>query len=210
MKVRIFCEGLSDQRFLRDFLSINYDIEVTDQQLKKNEFIFCLGGWSNLAKLKEKITNELEDYISLFFLDADDIHTSDKNGYDETVRFVDDLMKEWNWNKYGLFVFPNNVEKTGEVEDFLEKIINPKNKDIFDCWDNFESCLKSKNQSYNLPAKKSKIYVYHEALHGNSSSEKEKCKDKSRDFKSITLWETDVTKNDYLMSVKKFLDQYLK
>ena len=80
---------------------------------------------------------------------------------------------------------------------------------IFECWDSFENCLTGKNKGYNIPAKKSKIYVYHEALHGDTNTEKEKCKDKMRDFKNTKLWELDVKQNVYLKTLKEFLDQYL-
>ena len=59
--IRIFCEGVSDQRFLRDFIFLNYDIEISDKQLKKNEIIHNLGGWTNLKNLKNKIF-KLEKY----------------------------------------------------------------------------------------------------------------------------------------------------
>lgn len=207
--IRIFCEGLSDQRYLRDFISLNYGIEISDKQLNKNEFIHCLGGWTKLKDLKERITEEFSDYKTLIFLDADDKNTVDKAGLKETITFVDDLMKSWNWKNYDTFIFPNNNEEEGEVEDFLEKVINPINSDIFECWDGFEDCLTKKNKGYNIPAKKSKIYVYHEVLHGNTSVEKEKCKDKGRNFKDGNLWDLDVENNAYLKALKEFLDKYL-
>lgn len=209
-KVRIFCEGFSDQRFLRDFIYLNYNIEIKDKELNKNEFIHCLGGWAKLKDLKERITEEYSDYQNLIFLDADDKHTSDKAGLKETNIFIDNLMKSWNFTNYDKFIFPNNKDEEGEVEDFLEKVINPKNSDIFESWGDFENCLINKNKDYNIPAKKSKIYVYHEVLLGNTSSEKEKCKDKGRNFKDENLWELKIENNEYLKSLKDFLDKYLK
>lgn len=208
-RVRFFCEGYSDQRFLRDFIELNYKITITDKDLKDNKYIHCLNGWSNLGKNRTKITEELSDYISLIFLDADDHATVGKRGLDETVLYIDDLMKSWDWTNYDKFIFPNNHEKEGEVEDFLEKVVNPINADIFGCWNEFEECLTKKGKGYNIPAKKSKIYVYHEVLHGNTSGEKEKCKDKGRDFKDSKLWDLDVENNLYLKALKEFLDQYL-
>ncbi len=207
--IRIFCEGISDQRFLRDFIFLNYGIEINDKQLSKNEFIHCLGGWTKLENLKTKITDEFSEYRSLIFLDADDKTTLGKSGLDETIKFIDDLMTSWNWTNYDKFIFPNNKEKEGEVEDFLEKVINPENADIFECWNSFEECLVKKEKGYNIPAKKSKIYLYHEVLHANTSAGKEKCKDKGRNFKDTKLWDLDVKNNAYLKVLKEFLDQYL-
>jgi hypothetical protein len=207
--IKIFCEGISDQRFLRDFISLNYNITITDKQLKDNSVIHCLGGWSKLSKLKSRITKDFSDYTSLIFLDADDINTVDKSGIIETRDYIDKLMSSWDWEKYDKYIFPNNENSEGEVEDFLENIINPNNKNIFDCWRIFEDCLKVKNYNYNIPAKKSKIYLYHEVLHGDSSSEKLKCKDSGRDFKNENLWELQPNKNQYLSNLKSFLDKYL-
>lgn len=209
-KIRIYCEGLSDQRFLRDFISLNYNINITDKQLKDNTIIHCLGGWTNLSNVKTKITEEYSEYTSLIFLDADDIETPEKAGIEQTRKYIDDLMQSWNWKNYDKYVFPNNEDQEGEVEDFLENIINPKNLDIFDCWNLFENCLTVKDKGYKVPAKKSKIYLYHESLYGNTSSEKNKCKDSGRDFKDKNLWDLEVDKNAYLKKLKTFLDQYLK
>lgn len=208
-KVRFFCEGYSDQRFLRDFIEMNYGISITDKDLKDNKFIHCLEGWTNLSNLETKITEEFSEYTSLIFLDADDKNTVGKAGLEETIKFVDELMDRWKWTNYDKFIFPNNTEKEGEVEDFLERVINPKNSDIFECWNGFEDCLTKKGKAYNIPAKKSKIYLYHEVLHGSMSAEKEKCKDKGRNFKDGNLWELDVEKNEYLKALKEFLDKYL-
>ncbi|HEY6143626.1 MAG TPA: DUF3226 domain-containing protein [Flavobacterium sp.] len=209
-KVRIFCEGFSDQRFLRDFISLNYQIEITDKQLKDNTIIHCLGGWTNLNNVKTKITEDFSEYTSLIFLDADDEETPEKAGIEQTRKYIDNLMQSWNWKKYDKYIFPNNEDQKGEVEDFLENIINPKNSDIFDCWNLFENCLSTKDKRFNVPAKKSKIYLYHESLHGNSSAEKNKCKDSGRDFKNKNLWDLEVDNNPYLKKLKNFLDQYLK
>ena len=204
--IRIFCEGVSDQRFLRDFIFLNYDIEISDKQLKKNEIIHNLGGWTNLKNLKNKITEELFEFTSLIFLDADDEKTAEKAGKEKTEKFIDDLMLEWNWQNYDKYIFPNNIEEKGEVEDFFEKIINKENSDIFDCCNSFEKCLLDKNKGYMIPAKKSKVYLYHEALIEN----KDNCKDSGRDFKDSKLWDLDCENNLYLKNLKEFLDKYLK
>lgn len=203
-KVRIFCEGHSDQRFLRDFIFLNYHIEIRDSELKKNEKIHRLDGWTNLKNLKTKITEDYSDYTSLIFLDADDEKTIGKAGIEQTNVFIDELMQGWNWKNYDKYIFPNNKVAEGEVEDFLEKIINKNNSDIFECWDKFENCITDKEKNYIIPAKKSKIYLYHEALL------KDKFKDPERDFKDSNLWDLDVENNTYLKPLKTFLDKHLK
>lgn len=206
--IRIFCEGISDQRFLRDFIKVHYDFDISDIDLKKNKYVENMGSWNKLILQKEKITESLSEYTSLIFLDADDEKVIDKPGFIATNNYVNELMKSWNWTKYDTFVLPNNQD-SGTVEDLLENIINNKHLEIFKCWNEFEKCL-SKDLSFTIPAKKSKIYSYLECLHGVTNKEKDKCKDSFRDFQDENLWEINNLENPYITKLKEFLDQYLK
>ncbi|WP_444626820.1 DUF3226 domain-containing protein [Flavobacterium columnare] len=208
LNFRIFCEGISDQRYLRDFLNVHYNIEVTDKDLKGNRYIQVLQSWNTLPTFKEKITETFSDYTSLIFLDADDEKVIDKAGFAETLKFVEDLMNEWKWDKFDVFVLPNNQD-IGTIEDLLENVINKKNEHIFDCWNEFENCL-GKNNSLTIPAKKSKIYNYLECLHGLTNQEKDKCKDPNRDFKDENLWEIKNLENPYIVRMKDFFDKHIQ
>ena len=208
LSIRIFCEGISDQRFLRDFLKVHYDVFISDKELKENKLIQNLGSWNKLKLQKIQITETYSEFNSLVFLDADDEKVIDKPGFEATSKFVNELMNEWSWKKYDIFVLPNNQD-SGTIEDLLENIINIENKSIFDCWNEFENCL-SKNKSLSIPAKKSKIYSYLECLHGVTNQEKDKCKDTNRDFQDEKLWDIRNLDNPYVLKLKTFLDQYLK
>lgn len=72
LPVRIFCEGISDQRFLRDFLKVHYNIAISDKELNSNKYIQNLGSWNKLKIQKEQITEVFSENTSLVFLDADD------------------------------------------------------------------------------------------------------------------------------------------
>ncbi len=208
LPIRIFCEGISDQRFLRDFLKIHYDINISDEDLKKNRYIENMGSWNKLKFLEQKIKESHSDYTSLIFLDADDEKVIDKPGFEATIQYVTELMATWNWSKFDIFVLPNQQD-TGTVEDLLENVINKKHSQIFDCWNEFENCL-SKNKSLTIPAKKSKIYSYLECLHGITNQEKDKCKDPYRDFQDENLWEIRNLNNPYIKKLKDFFDLYIK
>ena len=207
LSIRIFCEGISDQRFLRDFLKVHYGISISNEDLKKNEFIENMGSWNKLTSLELKTKERYSDYTTLIFLDADDEKVIDKPGFEATIKFVTELMTEWNWTKYDIFVLPNHQD-TGTVEDLLENIINKEHSQIFECWNEFESCL-SKNKSLTIPAKKSKIYSYLECLHGVTNQEKDKCKDPNRDFQDENLWDIRNLENPYILKLKTFLDKHL-
>jgi hypothetical protein len=209
LPIRIFCEGISDQRFLRDFLQVHYNINVSDENLKKNRFIENMGSWNKLNIQKDKIVESFSDYTSLIFLDADDEKVIDKPGFEATIEYVNELMKSWNWTKYDIFVLPNNQD-SGTVEDLLQNVINKKHSQIFECWNEFEKCLSKKDELFTIPAKKSKIYSYLECLHGITNKEKDKCKDSFRDFQDENLWEIRNLENPYILKLKEFLDKHLK
>ncbi len=200
--IRIFCEGISDQRFLRDFLKIHYNLDFSDKELEQNNFINKLNSYNKLKDRKSLITETFSEFTSLIFLDADDKKVLDKAGFEGTNKFVNDLMTSWNWTKFDIFVLPNNQD-SGTVEDLLENVINKKHSQIFECWNEFEKCL-SKDESLKIPAKKSKIYSYLECL-----NEKDNCSDRNRNFQDENLWEIRNLENPYILKLKEFLDQYL-
>lgn len=201
--IRIFCEGISDQRFLRDFLKVHYHLDFSDKELEQNNFINKLNSFNKLKDRKSLVTETFSEYTSLIFLDADDNKVIDKAGFEGTNKFVNDLMTSWNWTKYAIFVLPNNQD-SGTVEDLLENVINKKHSQIFECWNEFEKCI-SKDKSLKIPAKKSKIYSYLECL-----NEKDNCSDRNRNFQDENLWEIRNLENPYILKLKQFLDQYLK
>ena len=53
------------------------------------------------------------------------------------------------------------------------------------------------------PAKKTKIYGYLEALLGESKKEKNKIKEKERNYKNASHWDLDA---EYLDKLKEFVD----
>ncbi|MBE0390262.1 MULTISPECIES: DUF3226 domain-containing protein [unclassified Flavobacterium] len=202
LPIRIFCEGVSDQRFLRDFLKVHYDIAISDKELNDNKPIHNLGSWNKLKIQKPQITEILSEFTSLIFLDADDDKVIEKPGFEATIKFVKDLMTAWNWTKYDIFVLPNHQD-TGTIENLLENVINKKHSQIFECWNDFENCL-SKDNTLTIPAKKSKIYSYLECL-----NQKDNCSDRNRDFQDEDLWDIRDLENPYILKLKTFLDKHL-
>lgn len=195
-KVRIICEGYADKRLLRDFISAYYNIELSEDELKANNLIRHIENWKNITKEKVSITKANSSYRTLIFLDADDEATKEKNGLKETKNFVKTLMKTWDWKEYDVFVFPNNQNELGTIEDLFENIINDENKEIFACWTEYEKCIQSFSK-YKIPAKKSKIFTYKECLNslGNYN------------FKDTNLWDLN---SSYLNPLKQFLDKNIE
>ena len=106
---------------------------------------------------------------------------------------------------FELFLLPNNQD-AGALEDLLENIINPNNRPILDCWEDYEKELIKLDITgrtpppLTTPAKKTKIYGYLEAL--LFKGQKEQIKEKKRDYENTQHWNLDA---EYLEPLKEFL-----
>ena len=108
---------------------------------------------------------------------------------------------------FELFLLPNNQD-IGALEDLLENIINPSNRPILDCWEDYEKGLIKlvipgrTPPPLTTPAKKTKIYGYLEALLFDSKSQKEQIKEVNRNYENTQHWNLDA---EYLEPLKEFL-----
>lgn len=202
----IFVEGESDKRFIEDYLSFLSE-QVPQFILPENwqNHIHKTNGWTNLSSAKNEaernnmIRTTRQGGVNLVIFDAD---------ADAKVRKVE--LEEVK-TKYGLafetFLFPNNHD-SGAIEELFENIINPQNQCIIDCWKRYETDLSHQSITWKqppfptTPSSKSKIYAYMEALVGTTQSEKEKIKDRNRDFLNTDHWNLAA---NYLAVLKDFL-----
>ena len=190
----IFVEGIADEVFFRQYLHHLYGIIVPTNRIQR------LDGWTNLkgSTWQQRMrTNTANGGTNIVIIDADD---------DIDARRSDILAwKTENDLDFELFLLPNNQD-AGALEDLLENIINPNNRLILDCWDNYEKELIKLDITgrtpppLTTPAKKTKIYGYLEAL--LFKSQKEQIKEKKRDYENTQHWNLDA---EYLEPLKKFL-----
>lgn len=195
----IIVEGEADVKFFKDYCKHLFGENINNERLIKSN------GWTNLNK--DYILQRLQSMtdnggVNLVIFDAD---TDVEKRRAEIAK-----CKERHELEFELFLFPND-NSSGALEDLLENIINPDNKPIFDCWDNYEKELKEvrivgREEPLTTPAKKSKIYCYLETLHGTSRSQKDKIKDANRDFTNKKHWNLDA---DYIKPLKEFLEKHL-
>ena len=195
----IWVEGEADKKFINDYC------KLINSPIHTNIRIEITGGWTQISSEKtegERIRNAIKinranQEKNIIIFDADENPEKRRNE-------IEEWKTKYNLD-FDLFLFPDNKSK-GELEDLLEQIITEKNSDIFECWREYEKCLKTKSNSrlkpLTIPAKKSKIYCYIETLVGTSNSEKEKIKDRNRDFLNTEHWQLDSVK---LFPLKNFL-----
>lgn len=207
-RLLILVEGDADKKFIRDYFHHLFNEEAPQYSiihtgdLKKDT-----GGYKKLTdeiNIRQMRINTDQGGVNLVIFDADkDI---------ETRRKELETVKEQCHVEFELFLLPNNQD-TGALEDLLENIINPNNRPILDCWEDYEKKLVQLDipertpPPLTTPAKKTKIYGYLEALLGESKSQKELIKDANRNYENTQHWNLDA---EYLESLKEFLTKYLK
>lgn len=192
----IYVEGFADVAFIRQYIHHLWNADVGENN------ILSLDGWTNMKGTtwqQRMRTNTANGVINLVIIDADK---------DINARRADILnWKQQNGLEFELFLLPNDKD-AGALEDLLENIINPNNRPIFDCWEDYEKALVNLDipgrtpPPLTTPAKKTKIYGYLEALLGESRSQKELIRDAKRNYENTLHWDLDA---EYLEGLKGFL-----
>ena len=197
----IFVEGVADARFFKQYVSHVLGEEVPDERL------VILKGWDNLkteASALRMRSMTANGGVNIVIVDAD---LNYKTRKDEIEKW-----KQANEAEFELFLLPNDQDP-GALEDLLENIINPNNRPVMNCWENYEKELVKLNipgrtpPPLTTPAKKTKIYGYLEALLLDSKSQKEMIKEVKRNYRNPLHWNLDA---EYLDPLKEFLNKHLK
>lgn len=200
-KFLIIVEGEADKKFIKDYYH-----HLFKTSAPKNSIIHTgdlsgdTGGYKKLVSeinLQQMRINSDQGGVNLVIFDAD-------SDYQVRWEELSSLKKQYGV-EFELFLFPNNQD-AGALEDLLENIINLNNRPIFDCWKNYEDELSKLEipdrtpPPLTTPAKKTKIYGYLEALLLNH--EKEKIKDKKRNYENPLHWDLDA---EYLERLEEFI-----
>lgn len=124
------------------------------------QFIFMKGvdNLFNQPILNEIKKAKIEGSQILVLVDADS--EEKKWGYKRRKDWIEEGMKEHDVS-FPYFIYPNN-QNDGLVETLMEAAaLYAPNKVFFDCYTDYETCLK--NSKYNIPSLKGKVYAYAEA-----------------------------------------------
>lgn len=204
-RFRIFVEGDADKKFLSDYYHHLFQERVPQYSINHTGDLKGdkTGGYKKLSdeiNIREMRINTDQGGVNLVIFDADkDI---------EARRKELEAVKEQYHVEFEFFLLPNNKD-AGELEDLLENIINPNNRPILDCWEDYEKELVQLDipdrtpPPLTTPAKKTKIYGYLEALLGESKSQKEQIKEVNRNYENTQHWNLDA---EYLEPLKEFMN----
>ena len=200
----IFVEGPADKRFIEQLIEHIWSVNVND------DCVISAGGYTNLmSEDKETV------YVNLMKRTSDDggvnlvVFDADNDCGARRQELID--LKERNGVDFELFLLPDNIGG-GALEDLLERIINPENQAVMDCWSGYEESLRGVDLPWRngnpltIPAKKTKIYAYLEVLLGASKSEKKKIKEPNRIYTDRNHWDLDAAA---LSGLVEFLKRHL-
>lgn len=201
---KIFVEGPADKRFIEQLIEHIWSVNVND------DCVISAGGYTNLmSEDKETV------YVNLMKRTSDDggvnlvVFDADNDCGARRQELID--LKERNGVDFELFLLPDNIGG-GALEDLLERIINPENQAVMDCWSGYEESLRGVDLPWRngnpltIPAKKTKIYAYLEVLLGASKSEKKKIKEPNRIYTDRNHWDLDAAA---LSGLVEFLKRHL-
>lgn len=197
-KFLIFVEGIADEVFIGQYFHHIFGYAAPDGCFVKTD------GKDNLQVMANQMREmSANGGVNLVIFDSDQ---------DIDKRRLDILT--WGEKEkldFELFLMPNDRD-SGALEELLEKIINPNNRPIMECWENYEKELIKLDipgrtpPPLTTPAKKTKIYGYLEALLGEGKSQKELIKEKNREYYNIQHWDLEAK---YLEPLKEFLIQQI-
>lgn len=197
-RFHIIVEGVADKVFIEQYFCYVFGQTAPDGCIVETK------GKDNLQAMANQMREiSANDGINLVIFDADQ----------DVEKRRDELLR---WRKkenldFELFLIPNDKD-AGALEDLLERIINPNNRPIMECWDKYEKELvkldipKRTPPPLTTPAKKTKIYGYLEALLGESKFQKDLIKEKKREYYNTLHWDLNA---EYLKPLKGFLVRHL-
>ena len=188
--ILILVEGKHDKHFVDSMIELWFDHSP-------NFKIQILQGKQFKPEHRQIIEDQIEKgcRVVLIMLDAD------KN-FAETKENIESFQDILETSCHGLqphsYIFPNNKDN-GNLETLLENIANPQHQQIFECFEQYENCLKKKNENYHTPNQKAKIYAYLEAQ-GLT------IKENKRDYTDENFWNLE---HDDLQNLRIFLEEII-
>lgn len=220
-RIKIYCEGVTDQVFIADCLDVFFNIKVKkvvhskdknkwDISFGENCQIIEVGGCN---KLSDKYYQDLfkdnieEGGINIVIFDADfgpdasgDKKNTGNKGIENAKKKLESLRKNGHFDFY---LWPNN-EIDGEVENLLRQLVPFDKEKILKCIESHQECLKlSEIENVNIADLKSQVGYY---LHSISKDSKER----NRDYKDPTFWNLNEQDSENLKRLKVFLEKYFK
>lgn len=78
----------------------------------------------------------------------------------------------------------SGAKQPGDLETVLEGLAVARHRVIYDCFEQYEQCVRGHSHEYSLPNRKAKVYAYCEAVGAQTDPEK-------RDYGNVEHWDLD-------------------
>lgn len=192
--ILIFAEGIADIKFLKDYISEIYNIDINEKSFIRTDGYTALFKPDNIIQMQR---NENEGGKNLVIFDTDD-------DFESRIEYLD-KNKKVHQIDFDLFLLPNHAN-SGNLEILLLQIVNLDNHDFyFHCFDDFVACLKKgispeKIKEFEVPDLKAKVFTY-------LSFFKQDAKEEKRNYKNTIFWNLH---HEAILPLKSFLDKYIQ
>lgn len=165
----IFVEGDNDRSFVERLLN--------HLQLPNFEMEIIGGGVSKLEISRPTIMrHHAEGKRVAIILDADtDID-------DRRAQFIAEKIRLGIPADH-LFFVPDNI-RPGCLETLLEEIAVTRHRGLYECFSQYEECVRGLSDEYQLPGRKARVYAFCEAV-GDGPRERD------RDYGNANYWNLD-------------------
>ncbi|NHM02413.1 DUF3226 domain-containing protein [Flavobacterium difficile] len=213
-KIKIFCEGITDQVFIADCIELFYGFESTRVDKKNSKLdikfsngieIIDVGGCSKLSN--EIYISQLEDNkalngVNVVIFDADYTELGNGNkGFDSCKQKLEGIKRDKNVD-FDYFLWPNNNDD-GIVEDLLRKLIPSDKEVVYNCIESHQACLSSLAvPNIRFAELKDKVGYYLHTVNLESRA-------RFRNYKNADYWDLNHESIGDLKKLKSFLDTFL-
>ncbi len=187
--LKIIVEGVLDHQVISHLVE-----KINPSQYGIKIIVEEIGGYNEIfspAKTTKIKGESFGGMKHIAILDTDSDFEKRKKYLDQQI-LANDLELQY-------FLIPNNCD-TGNVETLILELINSSEKDFFDCFDNYISCIKKCNNILIHPGNKEKVYAF---LH----SKTDYIKSKKIDFNDTTIWDS---QHPDLLKISNFITTTLK
>lgn len=190
-KATIFVEGVNDELFLRRLIKkvYGFDLGVTGQV----GGVFVMGGNNREHFFQPKFDQStVAGFQNLVFEDAD--LEKDARGLVKVKQLLVE-QRQTNQISFEDFIFPNDTDLEGSLENILLNIVKPPKSEWVNCGQKYFECLASNGKVYDK--KQQWDFLTSHLIN-----------DKNLNFSDEATWFIDG--NPYLEPLIKFLDKFFK
>jgi hypothetical protein len=218
-KIKIYCEGVTDQLFVADCIETWFPIKLKREKKKSNKKKWNIYRSDRKVEIKEiggcdmiretgLVRDEMIDNtelggVNILIFDAD--YTGKENGnkgIEPCRQKMNGLRKAFNL-EFEQYIWPNNQED-GVIEHIIREMIPKEKKGVMDCIEVYAKCIE-KHNGFNLrvPDQKNVLssYAYVHDCGQNQPSD--------MDYKANEIWNLNHKEIPYLENFKLFLERHI-